>query len=91
MSKFFRKNEPEPRPPMACGHTGCPHPAVTVLKIQGWTYLCKAHYEFHVQREADEFCRANNLITKQDKIAYIHEKLKSSKFLRHMREPGEEG
>jgi hypothetical protein len=53
--------------------------------------LCKHHYELKVQLEADEFCRANGLTTREKQLAYIREKLKSSKLLRHVREPGEEG
>lgn len=89
----MRKHEriEEHRELVPCGHTGCMNPSITVKKLKGWTPLCRAHYEFHIQQEANEFCRANDLTTREKQLAYIREKLGSSKLLRGVREPGEEG
>jgi hypothetical protein len=82
----------EERPKIDCAHTQCPYPGDVDLKLKtGWAHLCKSHYEFHIQQQADDFCKANDLTTRAAQLAFIREKLHSSKLLRHVREPGEEG
>lgn len=79
MSKFKTKDFEE-RIPVACAHTNCPHPAIVNLKLlTGWTMLCRGHYEFQAQREANEFCGRNGLLTREQKHAFCKAKMPSIK------------
>lgn len=41
----------------------------------GWENVCIGHYDRHFQMEADEFCRANNLKTQPEKMAWIKQRI----------------
>jgi len=89
MSKFKPKDF-DMRVTIPCAHDGCPDPAVLNKKLQtGIANLCRKHYEFHTQQEANEFCRARGLVTREQKFAWI--KAHMPNFSMKMREPGEEG
>lgn len=61
----FKSEEFLPRPVVPCAHEGCPNPAIIAKKLKtGWANLCKKHDLFHVQQEADEFCRRSGLTTR---------------------------
>lgn len=75
----LRSKQPasEPRPSVPCAHDLCPQPALVRVKLeQGWANLCRKHYEYHAQRQANEFCIANGLETLEQKRAYCMEKSK---------------
>jgi hypothetical protein len=64
-----------PRKVVSCAHDLCEHPAICRVKLEaGWADLCRHHYDFHAQRQANEFCAANGLITLEQKRAYCLEK-----------------
>jgi len=68
--------EREPRPHVKCAHDLCIEPAILSRKLKGgWANLCKRHELFHIQQEADEFCRVKNLTTRLAQMAFIREKL----------------
>jgi hypothetical protein len=61
----------------------------------GWAQLCERHDLFHVQQEANEFCRANGLTTREAQMKFIREKLGASRLFKRIprqlfREPGED-
>jgi hypothetical protein len=102
----FKSKDFEQKAAVPCAHEGCPHPAILSRKLKtGWANLCKKHDLFHVQQEDDEFCRQNGLTTRVAQIAFIREKLGSSRLfsnvlestklfrnvMTRIREPGEEG
>lgn len=92
MSKFKSKDF-EQRVSIACAHEGCSEPAMVSNKLKtGWATLCKNHYMFHTQREANDFCKANDLLTRERQVDFIRAKMKNSKLLgRVIRVPGQEG
>jgi len=58
-------------------------------------FLCKRHDLFHVQQEANEFCRANGLTTREKQMEFIRAKLGASRLFKRIprqifREPGED-
>jgi hypothetical protein len=59
-----------------CAHGGCPTDATIRLKLRtGWADLCRHHYEFHIQQEADEFNRAHEFTTREEQREFFKEKL----------------
>jgi hypothetical protein len=74
----FKPQDYEQRPVIPCAHTGCLEPAILNRKLPtGWANLCKTHDLFHVQQEANEFCRNNGLETYEQKRDWILKKLAS--------------
>lgn len=66
---------------VACAHDLCPHSAIVRLKLEhGWACVCRHHYDFHAQRQANEFCVANGLQTLEQKRAYCLEKARAFGF-----------
>jgi hypothetical protein len=74
----FKKSQQEPatRSHIQCAHDLCAHSAILRLKLPtGWANLCRHHYDFHAQREADKFCAENGLITLEQKRAFCLQKM----------------
>jgi hypothetical protein len=68
----------EPKAHIQCAHDDCREPAILSRKLRGgWAKLCKHHDLLHVQLEANEFCEANGLFTRQEKMDWIRKKLAS--------------
>lgn len=91
MSKFKPKDY-EQKVAVACAHTNCPHAAIVRLQLKtGWASLCRGHYEFHVQQEANEFCARSGLVTREQKYAFCKAKMPSLKArFGKFREPGQD-
>jgi hypothetical protein len=63
---------------LPCAHDLCPNPAMVRLKLEhGWVCLCRHHYDFHAQRQANEFCAKNGLLTLEQKRGYCLEKARA--------------
>jgi len=41
----------------------------------GWANLCRMHYDFEAERDAELFCDAQNLKTVFEKRAWVREKM----------------
>ena len=91
MSKFKPKDF-EMRATVPCAHDGCGDPAILSKKLPtGIANLCRKHYEFHTQQEANEFCKANGLGTREQKRDWIKSHMPNFSMNAKSREPGEEG
>ncbi len=67
-----------PKVVVPCAHADCKESAILSRKLPtGWANLCKTHDLFHVQRESDEFCRAQGLETYEQKRNWILAKLRA--------------
>lgn len=68
--------EKEVAVPVPCVHESCASDAILSQRLPtGWANLCRHHYEFHHQRQADAFCAERGLVTVEQKQAWIKEKL----------------
>lgn len=74
----LKSSKYEPLRTVACAHDLCSDPAIARLKLEhGWACVCRHHYDFHAQRQANEFCAANGLQTFAEKRAFCLEKARA--------------
>jgi len=73
-----RREQPRPQAaPIACDFESCGEAAIArVPGVAGMANVCKQHYSFLAQREAELFCDAQGLSSAADKLAFCRVKMK---------------